>query len=129
MARRGRICRAAVAAAAACAFACALPGYAFASTDETSIMMDDNQLIYASPDHVAQELEQMASLGIDQVKVSMVWGLVSPDPFSTTRPNFDATNPADYPPGAWDRYDTVVRLANELGMSVYFQLTAPPPDW
>jgi hypothetical protein len=130
MARWGRIVRTAASAAAAVfAFACAVPAHALASADETSIIMDDTQLIYASPDHVAQELEQMASLGIDQVKVSMVWGLVSPDPFSTTRPNFDATNPADYPPGAWDRYDTVVRLANELGMSVYFQLTAPPPDW
>lgn len=92
-------------------------------------MMDDNELIYVSPTHAAQELEQMASLGVEQVKVSMVWGLVAPDPNSTKKPNFDATNPAAYPPGAWDRYDTVVRIATELGMSVYFQLTAPPPRW
>ena len=92
-------------------------------------MMDDDQLIYVSPAYAAQELEQMASLGVEQVKISMVWGLVAPDPNSTTKPTFDATNPAAYPPGAWDRYDTVVRIATELGMSVYFQLTAPPPRW
>jgi hypothetical protein len=116
-------------AAAACALLCALPVHALASKNEQSILMDDDQLIYASPDHVAQELEQIASLGIDQVKVSMVWGLVAPDPTSTTKPQFDATDPAAYPPGAWDRYDTVVRLATELGIGVYFQLTAPPPAW
>lgn len=92
-------------------------------------MMDDDQLIYVSPAHAAQELEQMASLGVEQVKISMVWGLVAPDTNSTTQPSFDATNPAAYPPGAWDRYDTVVRIATQLGMSVYFQLTAPPPRW
>jgi hypothetical protein len=114
---------------AACALVCALPARALASADETSIMMDDDQLIYVSPQHAAQELEQMRALGVEQIKVSMVWGLVSPDASSTTRPKFDATDPAAYPRGAWDRYDTIVRLADELGMSVYFQLTAPPPDW
>ena len=78
---------------------------------------------------MSPRLEQIASLGIDKVKVSMVWGLVAPDPTSTTKPQFDATDPAAYPPGAWDRYDTVVRLAPGLGISVYFQLTAPPPAW
>jgi hypothetical protein len=112
-----------------CALSCASPARALASSTQTSIMIDDDQLIYASPDHVAAELEQMASLGIEQVKVSMVWSLVAPDSTSTHKPNFDATNPAAYPPGAWDRYDTLVRLAGELGISVYFQLTAPSPTW
>jgi len=114
---------------AVCALICALPAHALASATEQSIMMDDNQLIYASPDHVAKELEQMASLGVDQVKVSMVWSLVAPDSSSTQKPQFDATDPAAYPPGSWARYDIVVRLANELGISVYFQLTAPAPAW
>jgi hypothetical protein len=117
------------AACAACALLSALPTRALAGAEEQSIMMDDDQLIYVSPSHAAQELEQMAALGVDQIKVSMVWGLVAPDPNSTTKPNFDATDPAAYPAGVWDRYDTVVRLATELGMSVYFQLTAPPPRW
>ena len=29
---------------------------------------------------------------------------------SANEPNFDATNPNAYPPGAWDRYDLIVRL-------------------
>jgi hypothetical protein len=117
------------AAAAVCAVLSALPALAAASADEQSIMIDDDQLIYTNPAHATQELEQMASLGIEQVKISMVWALVAPNPKSTTKPQFDATNPAAYPAGVWDRYDTVVRLATQLGMSVYFQLTAPAPTW
>ena len=71
--------------------------------------MDDNQLIYASPDQVAHTLSQLASLGVDRVKVSVVWSLVAPDAASSTKPKFDATDPRAYPPGAWDRYDTLVR--------------------
>jgi hypothetical protein len=115
--------------AAACALIGVLPARALASPTEQSIMIDDIQLIYSKPAHVAQELEQMASLGINQVKISMVWSLVAPDANSTHEPKFDATDPAAYPAGVWDRYDTVVRLANELGISVYFQLTAPTPRW
>lgn len=115
--------------AAVCALVCALPGHALASHTQRSILMDDDELIYSSPDHVARRLAEIASLGVDQVKVSMVWALVAPDATSARRPRFDATDPRAYPPGAWDRYDTLVRLARALGMSVYFQLTPPSPAW
>jgi hypothetical protein len=116
-------------AALLCALICALPARALASENQESVMMDDNQLIYASPTHVAKALQQMAALGVDRIKVSMVWSLVAPDAQSTQRPHFDATDPAAYPDGAWNRYDMVVRLASELGIGVYFQVTAPAPSW
>lgn len=115
--------------AAACALVCALPAIARASPTEQSILIDDNELIYATPSQVAQTLQRAAALGIEQVKVSMVWSLVAPDADSTHRPDFNAADPAAYPPGAWDRYDTLVRLATEYGISVYFQFTAPAPLW
>jgi hypothetical protein len=115
--------------AAACALLGALPAHAFASATEQSILMDDNELIYAPPAQVAQTLQRARALGIEQVKVSMVWSLVSPDASSTHRPDFNASDPAAYPPGAWDRYDTLVRLATAAGISVYFQFTAPAPLW
>ncbi len=113
----------------ACALISVLPAHALASHTEQSLLMDDNQLIYASPQSVAINLQRIASLGVDRVKVSVVWYIVSPDPTSTTRPNFDASNPADYAPGAWDRYDLIVRLAQLLHMQVYFQITPPSPAW
>ncbi|PZS12020.1 MAG: hypothetical protein DLM64_05675 [Solirubrobacterales bacterium] len=118
------------AALAACALvACGLPARALASHAQQSILMDDNQLIYATPAHMLQTLEKISALGVDRVKVSVVWSLVAPDADSTQRPSFDATDPNAYPPGAWDRYDILVRDASELGLKVYFQLTPPAPMW
>ncbi len=91
--------------------------------------MDDNQLIYAKPDRVISQLQQLKALGVDRVKVSLVWSLIAPSSNSSQKPSFDATNPAAYPPGAWDRYDRIVQQAQQLGMGVYFQLTPPVPTW
>jgi hypothetical protein len=118
------------AVAATCALvAFGLPARALASHTQESILVDDNELIYATPNHVARRLAQIKALGVDRVKVSMVWSLVAPDPDSTQRPNFDATDPLAYPFGAWDRYDMLVREASQLGLKVYFQLTPPAPQW
>jgi hypothetical protein len=111
------------------ALVCALPARALASDTQESIMMDDDQLIYAPASHVKQALHEMAALGVDRVKVSVVWTLIAPDPKSRTRPNFDATNPGAYPDGAWDRYDLIVHEAKKLGLGVYFQITPPAPAW
>jgi len=112
-----------------CALFCAWAPAAKASRTEQSILMDDNQLIYASPAHIEQAMQQIKALGIDRVKVSVVWSLVSPAPNAARKPNFDASNPNAYPPGAWTRYDRIVELARQLGLGVYFQLTAPAPRW
>lgn len=117
------------AALAAASLVCALPASALASSTQISTLQDDGQLLYASPQHMAQTLRTISSLGVDQVKVSVVWALVAPNPNSRRKPKFDATNPADYPLGAWDRYDMLVRMAAELGMSVYFQLSPLDPAW
>jgi hypothetical protein len=114
--------------------ACALiavagPGRAAASTTQESMLQDDNELVYAAPSRVSETLSQLASLGVERIRVSVIWALVAPDPLSSTEPSFDPTNPADYPTGAWDRYDTLVTDAQALGISVDFDVTAPAPDW
>ena len=53
----------------------------------------------------------------------------APAPTPATSPKFNATNPAAYPPGAWFRYDFLDRVANQVGIKVYFQPTAPAPNW
>jgi hypothetical protein len=125
---------AAVAAVAALVCAVAvieftMPAPAHASSTEVSMLMDDDQLIYSSPQHMVQTLQTLSSLGVNVVKVSMVWQLVGPNAYSTRRPHFDATNPAAYPPGAWSRWDTLVETAHQLGMHVYFLIIGPAPAW
>jgi hypothetical protein len=109
--------------------ACGWASPALASQNESTMLMDDGQLIYSSPSHVQQVMVGLRGLGLDTVKISVVWSLVAPDAKSRHKPKFKATNPNAYPNGAWDRYDRVVELAHELGMRVYFQITAPAPAW
>jgi hypothetical protein len=114
---------------AAC-LALALPGVgARASTTQESIFQDDNHLVYARPDAVAATLDTLKALGVERVRVSVFWGLIAPSSSSQRRPNFDATDPAAYPAANWTRYDTLVRLAQERGIAVLFNLTAPAPLW
>jgi hypothetical protein len=120
---------AAAVVALVCVLACGASPRASASATQQSIVQDDNHLIYATPKGMQTTLQQLAGLGIDRVKVSMVWWLVAPHATSKRRPKFDATNPAAYPPGAWDRYDRLVTWASQLGLKVYFQLAPPIPAW
>ena len=120
---------AAAVVALVCVLACGASPRASASANQQSIVQDDNHLIYATPKGMLRTLQQLAGLGVDRVKVSMVWWLVAPNATSKRRPKFDATNPGAYPPGAWDRYDRLVTWASQLGLRVYFQFAPPIPAW
>ncbi|HET9103217.1 MAG TPA: hypothetical protein VFN55_07660 [Solirubrobacteraceae bacterium] len=118
-----------VIAAILAALALLAPGQALASQSQEMILQDDQALVYSSPDSVAQTLTKLKSMGIDRVRVSVVWSLVAPQATANREPTFDATNPAAYPPGAWYRYDFIDQVAHQLGLALYFQPTAPAPNW
>lgn len=123
---------AAVVAVLVCAFAVVeftLPSPAHASSTEVSMLLDDDQLIYVPTQHMIATLNTLHSLGVDVVKVSLVWQLIAPKQFSVHEPNFDATDPAAYPSGRWARWDTLVETAHQLGMQVYFLVVGPAPLW
>jgi hypothetical protein len=115
--------------AAILALALAVPGGALASNRQEMILQDDQQLIYAPTDQVGQTLQTLHAMGVDRVRVSVVWSLVAPHPTSGKRPRFDATNPAAYPNGVWFRWDLLDRVARQVGIKLYFQPTAPAPTW
>jgi hypothetical protein len=74
-------------------------------------------------------LNQLHALGVDRVHVYMSWSAIAPDPTSSTRPGFDATNPADYPAGGWAAFDTIVRGLAARHMGIDLALAGPPPIW
>jgi hypothetical protein len=111
------------------ALALAIPGAALASNRQEMVLQDDSQLIYATPAHAALTLQLLKSMGVDRVRVSVVWSLLAPASLSTHRPQFNATDPAAYPAGVWTRYDFLDREANKVGINLYFQPTAPAPYW
>lgn len=114
-----------------CVSLAAAAGPASAKKDLESMFQDDNQLIFNdTPGATAKVMDQLTSLGVDRIRVSVFWATVAPDSKSTVRPaNFDAANPDAYPSGAWARYDQIVRLARERDIAVNFNVTSPAPFW
>jgi hypothetical protein len=108
----------------------ALPAVAATSSAQESTFQDDPLLVNGSAAVQGRTLDAIKALGGDRVRVSLQWRLVAPAPGDARKPaGFDAADPAAYPPGAWDRYDRVVRLAERRGLGVSFVVTAPAPNW
>jgi hypothetical protein len=106
------------------------PAAAQAADDQESTFQDDSLLVYGTPAEQSNALDNMKALGVDRVRVTVYWRLVAPDAGSTNKPaRFEGSDPAAYPPGAWDRYDTLVRLAQLKGIGLNFNVTAPGPLW
>jgi hypothetical protein len=101
-----------------------------ASRTQESTFQDDNHLIYAPADEVARTMDRMKALGADRLRITVLWSAIAPQPNALERPaGFDAADSGAYPGGAWDHYDTLVRLAAERGLGVNFNLTVPGPVW
>jgi hypothetical protein len=118
------------------AILCCLAGFAaspipaMAGVNQESTFQDDNLLVFAEPGAVAQTMDKLKGLGVDRLRVSVFWRDVAPDGSKQEKPTgFDGTNPAAYPSSSWDRYDTIVRLAQQRGLAVNFNVTSPAPFW
>jgi hypothetical protein len=115
----------AVAAAVACA-GCGSAAAPDARTAPLTILQDQAHLI-SDP---AGTLNAFRSLGVDEVRISVGWSSLAPDPSSRTQPaGFTGTDPAGYPAASWAPYDAAVRAAAARGIGVYFLLTGPAPLW
>ena len=103
---------------------------AAAGKRQEAMFQDDDRLIYPKDDRTVEHtLDELRQLGVDRVRISVVWRAIAPGNDEDRRPAFDAGDPAQYPPAAWSNYDRVVRLARERGIGVNFNVTAPAPDW
>ena len=95
-----------------------------------SMFQDDNLLVYSPTPAVAGTLRVLRGLGVDRVRITVLWLAIAPKPTSRTRPpNFDAANPAAYPAGSWAAYDRIDQMAAASGIKVDFDISAPGPLW
>ncbi len=100
------------------------------STSLQSIFQDDQYLLYSSTPVVERTLDTLRSLGVDRLRVTILWRAIAPAPDSPTRPaGFSASDPASYPRAAFAPYDRLVELARGLGIGVDFNVTAAGPLW
>src|SRR4051812_33663713 len=108
----------------------ALAGPAQAGRNQESVFQDDGVLQESGLDAQKSALDQMKGLGADSVHVLIGWRKVAPSPTSATKPaNFDATDPAAYPKGAFDTLDALVKEARKRDLDVIFTPTSNIPDW
>lgn len=115
-------------AALACAAAACGGGSAAGPPEHPTVLQDDAVLL-GEPRDVATALDDLRELGVDWVRVTASWSAIAPEPESTRRPRFDATDPDAYPRGAWDRLDRVFAGARERGMEVSIDIGFFAPRW
>jgi hypothetical protein len=113
-----------IAPALAVCLLCAMAVQAHAAAFELSVMQDDNYLIYSNAQSRLTALGRMQKMGVDAVRVSVLWDAVAPK-----KKIKNGANPASYRAANWDKYDDLVRTAPQFGISVYFDVTFPGPRW
>lgn len=98
-----------------------------------SIMMDDDQLLYRGDDARDRAMRRMKAMGVDYVRVTVLWSVVAEyakfDRRGKRRANFKADDPSTYPKGNWDRFDRLVRAGKALDIGIYLNPTGPGPRW
>jgi hypothetical protein len=102
---------------------------ALASRTQLSIFQDDEQLVLSGSAARERTLDDISQLGADTVHSVVFWNKLAPAPLSATRPTFDGSNPAAYPPALWDTYDGLVRGAAARGMDLILSPSSPMPAW
>ena len=107
----------------------ALATPAEASRTQDATFQDDNRLIFNDEAGVVATLDELRTLGVDRIRVSLFWRAIAPDADKDAKPSFDATNSETYGRDQWDRYDRLLRLAAERGIAVNLNPTTPAPDW
>ena len=104
--------------------ACAA-GTAQASPNQISIMQDDDLLVNGSAKKADHALRVMAGMGVEYVRVTVLWSNVARGIKSAA--HFNGKDPAAYPHANWDRYDNLVTNAGNDGIGVYLDVTGPGP--
>jgi hypothetical protein len=74
-------------------------------------------------------LDEIRAFGVTRVRVLVYWDQFAPSPDASVKPGFDASDPAAYPAGTWDRLDRLFDAAELRGIVVQPTLTGPVPRW
>jgi hypothetical protein len=115
----------------------ALAGFAFAGCGAdrppqprvATIVQDDAEFLHRTPQRIAATLDDLRDLGVNWVRVTAGWSQIAPEPRSSRRPEFDATDPAQYPPGAWNALDRIYEMARARGLSPSIDIAFWAPRW
>ena len=94
-----------------------------------TIVQDDAELLHRTPRRIAATLDDLRDLGVDWVRVTAGWSEIAPAARASRRPGFDATDPTQYPPGAWSALDRVYEMARARGLKPSIDIAFWAPRW
>jgi len=109
-----------------------VPTPALAGRTQESILQDDPQVLGASASRLDEYMGLLKSIGVDRLRVSVLWSNIAPARDSQVKPAFPAPGPAfpqSYPSNAWRPYDNIVLSARKHRLGLIFTLTGPSPAW
>jgi hypothetical protein len=101
-----------------------LPAQALASHTQAVYFEGSTDLLSAKTR--PRTLQKLEHLGVTALRVEMSWYNVAPSSNSSSKPNFEATNPGRY---AWGEYDALINAADRLHWKVLLTITSPVPRW
>ena len=106
---------------------CAAPAPAAGPLE--TVLQDDAQLLHRPEDHMRRSLEEMKVLGVDRIRVTAGWSVLTRGADETRKPNFDATDPLAYEQERWRNLDRLLILAKQYGFKTMVDIAFWAPHW
>lgn len=107
-----------------------LPAIAHARGPLWTVVQDDAQLLHKPESEVAASLDRLRDLGVDTVRVTAGWSVLTRGADDRTQPGeFDQTDPAAYEQARFTALDRVVRQADARGLRVLLDIAFWAPLW
>ena len=116
----------ALAAVALLAGGVAAPTPVAAAGRQLTILQDDFLAVHSNDAYRVRLLDEARALGVDVVKVQLLWREVAPAANSSRKPRVDLRNPANY---NFARFDAFVRDAVARGLRPYIAIGGQAPRW
>ena len=93
------------------------------------VVIQDDALLLHRPETLDDSLAKIVALGFNRVRLTAGWSVLTRDPDATTKPEFDATDPAAYEQDKWFNLDRAVRKAQAAGLKVMIDVAFWAPRW
>lgn len=106
--------------------ACAAP--APAASLET-VLQDDAQMLHRPEDQLRRSLEELKLLGVDRIRVTAGWSVLTRGADEVRKPNFDAADPRAYEQERWRNLDRLLILARQYGFKTMVDIAFWAPHW
>lgn len=106
-----------------------VPAPASAASEMSTVVQDDAVLLHGADSDVDTALGRLASLGVDEIRLTAGWWRIAPNPGSRKRPDFNAADPNAYPLGAWRSLDRAARMSSRHGLRVMIDIGFWAPRW